>query len=262
MGSIWTGTGGAGSFCIRERTAPEPVEVRVFWEKADTEDSASCRSDSNSVALENDVSALPGRLLPTVGEFAIHADSREPIAVRPGEQFRFVVIGHRDSGVSTALRSLARSWEVSHPNGRIVEFPKRRDVSDTSPFDSDWLESLPDDEPHLLVVDDVHLQSTGSSNMSHFLDDPRRWEMLSIVVGVTATFVRARPEHWIQQVRRARTGVLLGRSIDEDCDLLGLHVPPIHVYTRSAGRGLWVDGGSAMGIVQFVAERTSPRTTQ
>lgn len=256
MGSIWTGTGAAGSFHVRTRTAREAIEVRMFWEDPDPDAAESCRSDSNSAALENELSYLPEWVRTNEGSFAVHADSRKPIAVRSHEQFRFLVIGPHDSGVTTALRSLTRSWAASHPNGRILDVTARSDVSASTRTNSCWLDSLSADEPHLLVIDDVHRQSIHALDLSRLLDDPNRWGLMSIIVGATPTFVRARPEHWIQQVRRARTGVLLGRSVDEDCDLLGLHVPPIHVYARSAGRGLWVDGGAAMGIVQFVAEHT------
>lgn len=244
MSSVWKGTRRAGMFQMWNRSGGDGDDVQMFWEEPD-----STWSMSSDPSLEAELAVLPAVVQPIGGEFAIHADDRAIIEVHRNEPLRFAVIGPRDSGVSSAIAALVRSWRVAHPSGCVIDVSLLDEDADPQTEPS-WSEVLAHDGPSLIVVDDVHRRP--AQRVARVLDEPSRWGLVSIIVGVAPTFVRTRPEHWIQNVRRSRTGVLLGPSIDEDFDLFGLHTPPLSVHRVSAGRGLWVEGGASRGIIQFV----------
>ncbi len=253
-GSTWIGTERTGTFRIRTRNDSAHADVQLFWEepRLDEHDRSSVSADAE---LECELERLPTTLKGELGSFAIRADTRTAVSIGSGDLVRFLVLGAPGSGVSTALAALSRSWTASHPTGRVVQLPGAADMVDSSQqTDQQWIDSLRDGEPTLIVVDDLQRHSSQLSVVSRIFDDPARWGRVSIVVGTSAAFVRARPEHWIHQIRRSRTGVLLGRSIDEDADLFGLHAPHVNVYASAPGRGLWVDGGVNMGIVHVVVD--------
>lgn len=252
MDATWVGTQRAGVFRVVDRSRCGDVDVQIFWDPPQAPRSRAL-SPRTSSAL---------RRLPTIvqrnvhgSEFAIRADTLERLSVDFAETMRFIVIGNKGSGVTTALEALGQSWSAAHPRGRVIFMSDGvRSVDSIDPITSniaDVIGDPGDDRSILLVIDDVHRHVPQQSFMTQLVSDAALSGRLSIVVGATASFIRSHSDHWIQQVRRARTGVLLARSA-VDCDLLGVHSLPIDVHPDAPGRGLLVDGGSVMGVVQFV----------
>jgi len=247
--SMWMGEDRPGRFQLRNRQGERNRDVQFFWIPPE-----DCASIPIHPDLDTALRCLPRDLHRTDAAFAVLADTWERVSVPQGEQIRFLVIGSRGSGVSTSLRALAHSWRLAHPQGSIVDLdgvdPPR------SPMHCDgWITTIVASASNLLViVDDVHRRSVWAPVITRLLDDPVRSSNVSVIVGTTPSFLRSRLDHWAQQVRRSRSGVLLGRSIDEDADLLGVHSAPPNVCAPAPGRGLWVDGGSVMGVVQFVVD--------
>lgn len=252
VGSIWRGTQRAGVFRVSDRNGSADVDVQMYWEPPEV----GIRPNRND-SLELELAKLPSIIVDSEGAYAVNADSRRTIRVAPDEQLALLVIGHRGTGVSTALRALTRSWATAHPAGRVIDVAAMCRDPATGPWpDAHGANSPSGSEPVLMVVDEVHRLSAHATEVSRVVDDPNRSGLVSVIVGVTPMFMRSNPDHWIHRIRRSRTGVLLGRSIDEDGDLLGVHAQPVNFYPQSAGRGLWVDGGACMGIVQFLVDDT------
>ncbi|MFM8857029.1 MAG: FtsK/SpoIIIE domain-containing protein [Actinomycetota bacterium] len=248
--STWMGIDRPGNFVLRNREHERNRTVQFFWVPPE-----GCSPASIHPAVDRALRCLPHQLPRSDGAFAVLADTWDDIAVRRGEHLRFLVIGSRGSGVSTSLRALSLSWRVAHPQGHIVDLDEVDPPATSSNHHDDWITNLFASAANLLVIaHDVHRHSTWAPVITRLLDDPIRSSNVSVIVGTSPSFLRSRPDHWAQQVRRSRTGVLLGRSIDEDVDLLGIHSSPPNVYASAPGRGLWVDGGSVMGIVQFVVD--------
>jgi hypothetical protein len=78
---------------------------------------------------------------------------------------------------------------------------------------------------------------------------------VTVIVSSSPNFVRSHPEHWINTLRRSRTGLLLGRAAREDADLLGVYATQAQVYGEAVGRGLWVVDGCPVGIVQSASAK-------
>ncbi|MEY3091390.1 MAG: hypothetical protein RIU67_173, partial [Actinomycetota bacterium] len=79
-----------------------------------------------------------------------------------------------------------------------------------------------------------------------------------IVASVDPATLRARPDHWLNVVRRVRSGLLLGRSAHDDADLLGLFAVPESMVAHAVGRGLWVDRGTVIDVVQMIEPVDGP----
>lgn len=246
MDASWSGTDRAGVFDVSDRIGADGLEVQLFWE-----DPARMPIWVSNPGIESSLRVLPDVITSSrkVSAYAIEADSWEEIPVLPHESLRSLILGSPGSGISTSILSLANAWSAVHGCSRIVE---------ADPADPSWIARLeswssdPNDDEILVVIDDVHRHGASAASLASMVADPKISARLSIIAGTTGRFVRTHPEHWIQSLRRARTGFLLGRSIDEDCDLVGLHAAPLHMYRITPGRGLWVEGGVARGIVQFL----------
>jgi hypothetical protein len=59
-------------------------------------------------------------------------------------------------------------------------------------------------------------------------------------------------------IRRVRSGVLLGRSRHDDVDLLGLFSVSESMVPDAVGRGLWVDRGTVIDVVQMIEPVDAP----
>jgi hypothetical protein len=251
MTSTWTGIDRPGNFVLRNREEERNRTVQFFWVPP---------QDCDAVPIHPEVDAalrcLPHRLSGSNGAFAVLADTWEHIAVPSGEQIRFLVIGSRGSGVSSSLRALSHSWRTAHPQGFVVDLDDVEPPHVSSMQCDDRITNAFTSATDLLIIaDDVHRHSVWAPVIGRLLDDPSRSSHVSVIAGTAPSLLRSRPDHWVQQVRRSRSGVLLGRSVDEDIDLLGIHSSPPNVYAPAPGRGLWVDSGSVMGVVQFAVDR-------
>ncbi|MEN9802368.1 MAG: hypothetical protein RLZ37_1493 [Actinomycetota bacterium] len=249
--SAWSGIDRPGNFMLRNREEERNRTVQFFWVSPQ-----DCKPVPTHPEVDAALRCLPRRLSRSDGAFAVLADTWEHIAVPSGEQIRFLVVGSRGSGVSTSLRTLSHSWRVAHPRGFVVDLDDVEPPPVSSTQCDDRITNTFTSATELLIIaDDVHRHSVWTPVIARLLDDPIRSSHVSVIAGTTPSLLRSRPDHWVQQVRRSRSGVLLGRSVDEDVDLLGIHTSPPNVYAPAPGRGLWVDGGSVMGVVQFVVDQ-------
>lgn len=253
VSQVWKGTDRPGVFTVDDRHGTPGGAMQVFWVPEVSPPSTS-HTWSVSTEILTATRCLPPVLRRGVDEvgFAVHADTWTDVALETGSPVRLLVIGPRASGVTNALRSLVSAWTTTHPQGVVHQ-------SAASTLEA-WTQATIISGPTLIVIDDLGRgpgsASTRVPTWTHVLDDASRSDHVSVIVGVSASLLRSRSDHWVQTIRRARTGVLLGRSVDEDWDLLGLHAPPLHVYRPSVGRGVWVDNGIGRGVVQFYDEPT------
>lgn len=79
-----------------------------------------------------------------------------------------------------------------------------------------------------------------------------------IVASIEPATLRVRPDHWMAVIRRVRSGLLLGRSAHDDADLLGLFSAPESMVPDAVGRGLWVDRGTVIDVVQMIEPVDAP----
>ena len=133
----------------------------------------------------------------------------------------FAVLGPRGSGRSWALRRIA---DACRERGRDV-----------------------------MVIDDADRVDVDSAVIGRAL----RGELM-IVTSIDPATLRARPDHWMTVIRRVRSGLLLGRSAHDDADLLGLFSSPESMVPDAVGRGLWVDRGTVIDVVQMIEPVNAP----
>jgi hypothetical protein len=135
------------------------------------------------------------------------------------------------------------AWQAQHAGGRVLS------VSDFSEMTVEQVCVM--SVTVLLVVDDVEsLSSLSDEWMQQFFIHQRPKKDISLLIAVPPVFLRSRGEHWVQQVRRSRTGCLLGECAEQDADLFGVYATNPSVYQRGIGRGLLVQDGVSQGIVQ------------
>ena len=136
------------------------------------------------------------------------------------------------------------SWRSIHPLGEVFDLRKGAEAKEFN--------GLGDDRRRLVLAD----ESTVDPLIKEFLSQATQGGgNVTIIVSSSPNFVRIHPEHWINTLRRSRTGLLLGRAACEDADLLGVYATQAHVYGEAAGRGLWVVNGCPMGIVQSASAK-------
>ena len=178
--------------------------------------------------------------------WAVSGDDLREIAWPSTANQRICVLGGIGSGIDMVIDSLTRAWRARHPQGRVV------DARDWQNFRGIW----PNDwSPATLVVADAGNYESIEWMNNVVRSDVASNEQLSIVAGASPNFMRAHPEHWINVVRRSRTGLLLGRAGLDDGELLGIYANHDHVFGEAVGRGLWVVDGCAVGIVQSASAK-------
>ena len=164
------------------------------------------------------------RALPRLPEHVNHADPRvigvgglslDDIRVAWHDVVGGVlVVGASGSGRSTALRRLSDSWRLACDREPLVV----------------------DDAERVSVAPGVDLAGGAMT-----------------FAAVSPGFLRARPDHWTQILRRSRTGLLLGSAGNEP-DLVGGFDGPADrlrtVFRDVPGRGVWVIDGVVADVVQ------------
>jgi hypothetical protein len=73
-----------------------------------------------------------------------------------------------------------------------------------------------------------------------------------LVAAVTPAVLRARPEHPLHDLRRRRTGLILGSSAHDDVELFGVFDLDLSFVEPAPGRGWFVDRGEVVDLVQVV----------
>jgi len=154
------------------------------------------------------------------------------------------VFGARDSGGSMTVNAMRQAWEKLHSLGRVFDLRNQAEAN--------VCDGLDDEQPTLVLAD----ESTVDPLIREFLDQAAQCRCnVLIIASSSPNFARAHPEHWINTMRRTRTGLLLGRAALEDVDLLGVYATQQHVYGEAVGRGLWVVDGCPVGIVQSASAK-------
>jgi hypothetical protein len=171
------------------------------------------------------------------GSWAIDAEQFAEIALPYGGSI--CVFGSRNSGRRMSMNAMRRAWESTYPHGRVLDFRGEQEivVNDVGLDDLPTLVLADENVANPAIaeyVDRVHL---GRSN-------------ITLISSSSPHYVRLHPEHWMNTLRRSRTGLLLGQAALHDADLLGLYAVQPHVYGEAVGRGLWVVDGCPVGIVQ------------
>lgn len=149
------------------------------------------------------------------------------------------VFGSRDSGRRMSIHAMQQAWENTYPHGRVLDFRSGQedDEIDVRLDDLPTLVLADENVTNLIIAEYVNCVHLGRSN-------------ITLIASCSPHYVRSHPEHWMNTLRRLRTGLLLGQAALHDADLLGLYTTQPHVYGEAVGRGLWVVDGCPMGIVQ------------
>ena len=149
------------------------------------------------------------------------------------------VFGSRDSGRRMSIHAMRQAWENTYPHGRVLDFRSGQedDEIDVRLDDLPTLVLADENVTNLIIAEYVNCVHLGRSN-------------ITLIASSSPHYVRSHPEHWMNTLRRSRTGLLLGQAALHDADLLGLYATQPHVYGEAVGRGLWVVDGCPMGIVQ------------
>jgi len=177
------------------------------------------------------------------GAWGVFAKDFEEVCLRPTADLVMCVVGHVGSGRTTVLESITCAWQAQHAGGQIVS------VSDFSEMTVEQVFAM--SVTVLFVVDDVEsLSSLSDEWMQQFFAHQQPRKNISLLIAVPPVFLRSRGEHWVQQVRRSRTGFLLGECAEHDADLFGVYSTSPSVYQQGIGRGLLVQDGISQGIVQ------------
>ena len=154
------------------------------------------------------------------------------------------LFGARDSGCSMTIDAMRQAWEKLHSPGRVFDLRNQAEAN--------ACDGLDDELPTLVLAD----ESTVDPLIMEFLNQATESRgSVTLIASSSPNFSRAHPEHWINTMRRTRTGLLLGWAALEDADLLGVYATQQHVYGVAAGRGLWVVDGCQVGIVQSASAK-------
>jgi hypothetical protein len=154
------------------------------------------------------------------------------------------LFGAGDSGCSMTIDAMTQAWGRLHSLAQVFDLRKGAKAK--------VFNGLGDDQPRLVLAD----ESTVNPLIMEILNQATQGGgNVTVIVSSSPNFVRSHPEHWINTLRRSRTGLLLGRAAREDADLLGVYATQAHVYGEAAGRGLWVVDGCPVGIVQSASAK-------
>ena len=202
-----------------------------------TSSDAAVQAERNRFELRHLPRLIDVDSLTLASSWAVAADDLSEIPLPLGGSI--CVFGVRDSGCSMTIDAMTQAWAKIHLSGRVFDLRKQSEAKD---FDG-----LHDEQPALVLAD----ESTMNPLIMEFLNQTTQCRgNVTIIASVSPNFARAHPEHWINAMRRARTGLLLGRVAIEDADLFGIYATQPHVYGEAVGRGLWVVDGCPTGIVQ------------
>lgn len=180
--------------------------------------------------------------LQRAGSWAVLADDLTEVSLPFGRGI--AILGTRHSGRTMVVGAMQHAWEQVHPSGRVIDLREHAEiVTINGQFDGEPTLILASESTLYLYLADFFNQTVINSGN------------VTLIAGASPNFLRAHPEHWLNTLRRSRTGLLLGRAAVDETDLLGLYTSQPHVYGEAKGRGLWVVDGCPMGIVQSASAK-------
>ena len=174
--------------------------------------------------------------------WAVAAEDLAEIAIPPSGNI--CIFGARNSGRSTVMNAMPQIWKRLHPLGQVLDMRNHEEIS--------RLTALSDEHPKLILADEATVDPLILDYLNQAMLERGN---ITIIASASPNFVRTHPEHWINVMRRTRTGLLLGRAALEDADLFGLYSTQPHVFGEANGRGLWVVDGCPVGIVQSASAK-------
>lgn len=191
----------------------------------------------------------------TPDAFGIRGDTLTEIRLEANQVLRLLILGLRASGRTTVLRALIEAWTSLHPDGVVLE-GEHVDDEERCRFAPDGSAT---GRPTLIAIDDADRRSFTSSlsaeltRIASFAGPPTASTLgkVSLIATASPHGIRSQPDHWLHPLRRSRSGVLLGRSAEEDGDLLGQYSRHLDVIPRALARGVWIEDGESLGVVQF-----------
>ena len=159
-------------------------------------------------------------------ELGIDADDLTPIDITLTGGRHLLVIGGRGSGRTTALDWIGESWRsiTGEPPARIRHS----------------LDELPEAPTGLVLIDDA-LTVDGGVSADRIRHDPG----IVIVASTDGDGLRASWGHWLGDLRRWRTGLVMASGGGLDGDLLGATLPSRTPIAGRPGLAWWVADGSA-----------------
>ena len=218
------------------------VEIEVRELQAQLLLIPSVRDDEQSMKCQElVVTHLPRTImfdsLNRLGSWAIEAEQFAEVPLPYGGSI--CVFGSRNSGRRMSVNAMRRAWESIYPHGRVLDFRSEQEivVNDVGLDDLPTLVLADENVANPVIAEIVNRVHLGRSN-------------ITLIASSSPHYVRSHPEHWMNTLRRSRTGLLLGQAALHDADLLGLYATQPHVYGEAVGRGLWVVDGCPVGIVQ------------
>ncbi len=159
-------------------------------------------------------------------ELGIDADDLAPVDVTLTGGRHLLVIGGRGSGRTTALDWIGESW---------------RSITGEPPA---WirhsLDELPEAATGLVLVDDA-LTVDGGVSADRIRDDPE----IVLVAATDGDGLRGSWGHWLGDLRRWRTGLVMASGGGLDGDLLGATLPSRTPIAGRPGLAWWVADGRA-----------------
>ena len=203
-------------------------------------------SADQSVSKQLELRRLPGVIdidsLTDTAAWAVAAEDLSEISLPLSNSI--CLFGAGDSGCSMTIDAMTRAWRSVHPLGEVLDLRKDAEAKDFI--------SHGDDQSRLVLADELTVNPLIMEILNQVTQGGGN---VTIIVSSSPNFVRSHPEHWINTLRRSRTGLLLGRAAREDADLLGVYATQAYVYGEAVGRGLWVVDGCPVGIVQSASAK-------
>jgi S-DNA-T family DNA segregation ATPase FtsK/SpoIIIE len=165
-----------------------------------------------------------------------------------GEGDGALVAGSSRSGRSTCLVGIAATVARHRPDVGILAFTPRpspvHDLPELTVCDEDpgpVLAELPTDRQYLVLIDDADFIADSAGALQRFLAGRPRH--VRVIAAGRADVLRTTYGHWTQEVRRARTGLILDPSPLTDGDLFGVQLPRLKGPRLPTGRGYLISGG-------------------
>lgn len=190
-----------------------------------------------------------------LGSFGVRADTLMEATLDSTRTLRHIVLGHRYSGRTTAFEALVAAWKDLHPNGMVLDGSQSDDSLEA-------LVAIARDDHEvctLVAIDDAERRTLRAPLVGLIKQalDPSKSDAesriggVSVVASTSVSGLRSQSDHWLHALRRYRSGVLLGRCAEEDGDLFGQYARSLHIVPQATSRGLWIEDGESMSIIQF-----------
>lgn len=177
-------------------------------------------------------------------------EDRGAAALPLHEGEHLLVVGPPRSGKTTALATMALELRDADPTAVVMAVTREGsalyDAVETAaptlePLAGLLEAALANDRPWFVLVDDApRVEDTGGA-LTRLAESSRPG--LHVIAAGRSTDVRGTHAHWLRQLRRSRSGLLLQPDLAGDGDLLGARLPRRLHVPLVPGRSFLVTGG-------------------